>query len=345
MTRRRFVVRLAAAGIAAVLATGCVTQPMDDETVLELATERLGETPESLDPAEAKRVVVGAEKLGRRHAGKSKDADKVVWTKGGPTDAGDDKGGLIRDGDAEPAEDDDQSGQTQPDPAGGSDSGSTDDQQDDERRSRPSGDGDGGSGGDTGPQDGSSSGGDGDDGRGSNPSPKPDDEPDPKPEPKPTPAYSAIAAVGDREGDASGQSPRYADVRQLLIESDGKNARVTVAVAGRIPSQLAEGEVQGLGVDFYRSSERESDYQLFADGDDTGWRAFLQTQDGLVQYPGTFSIGGRVFVFKVPWSALGGRKRADVDMFIDWSQKDAGPLNKAGNDRAPDKGRVSVQPQ
>jgi hypothetical protein len=161
--------------------------------------------------------------------------------------------------------------------------------------------------------------------------------------PAPAP-FSPIADVVDAGDDASGQSPAYADIRQLLLESNGTRARVTVAVTGAIPGALGEGEVQGVGIDFYRTDDGESDYQLYAIGSEEGWRAYLQTPEGLVQYPGSFAVGGRVLVFNVPWSALGGRKPADVDMFIDWSKRDT-PLNKAGNDRAPQDGRIRVTPQ
>jgi hypothetical protein len=129
----------------------------------------------------------------------------------------------------------------------------------------------------------------------------------------------------------------------LLIESDGRNIRVTVAFAGKIPSVLGAEEVEGVGIDFFRTSERESDYQLFADGGSDGWTAYLDTPDGFVQYPGTFAVGGRVLQFVVPWSALGGAKAADVAAFVDWSEK-GDLLNPASNDGVPDEGRIAVKP-
>ena len=352
MNRRRIAIRLAAAAAMAALASGCITQPMD-ETIVELATEELGETPSPIVDDEADRVVSEARDLNRRNAETDSDPDRVVWTKRDTVGEEPTEGGLIRDDssdvEAEPREetsqntstDDDGSG----DRAGGDDdrSGSAGDD------ARPTGGGSaggdgGGSGGDGSGGDGS--GGDGkardDDGDGAGDGKG--EEPAPTPKPQPEDEFTALAGASDESGDASGQAPRFADIRQLLIESDGKRARVTVAVAGRIPGALEADEVQGVGVDFYRTDERESDYQLFADGDDSGWRAFLHTPDGLVQYPGSFGIGGRVFVFEVPWSALGGKKAADVDMFIDWSKKGT-PVNKATSDQAPEKDRMRVTPQ
>ena len=162
------------------------------------------------------------------------------------------------------------------------------------------------------------------------------------PRQQPSP-FRVVGKVADEQDDPSGSSPAYADIRQLLLESNGTAARVTVAVAGRIPGALADGEVEGIGIDFYRSDGRESDFQLFVTGNSGGWEAFLHTPQGVIGYPGRFAIGGRVLVFQLPWSALGGPRSADVGMFVDWSQERT-VLNAVGNDRAPDDGRISVRP-
>ena len=323
--------RVALAVLCAVLASGCVLQPVD-ETALTGLDPQLGATPAPLDPAQAERAADEATSLTRR---KTSGAQRRDWIWTAPTEDPTPPargGGLIReeltpqpvrqpqrratddprkpaaDAQREPAEEvrrpradaDDEPEREQPRPP----------RRNDEPRDR-----------------------------------EPVEERPPASDPKPPaePAFRAIAGVADPGGDASGQSPAYADIRQLLIESDGTDARVTVAVAGDIPDALTEGEVQGIGVDFYRTDGTESDYQLFVDGDDGGWRAFLQTPDGIVQYPGSFGVGGRVFVFELPWSSLGGRKAADVDLFIDWSKRKS-PLNDSGNDRAPQDGRVRVDP-
>jgi hypothetical protein len=116
-----------------------------------------------------------------------------------------------------------------------------------------------------------------------------------------------------------------------------------MVMMGDLPAALADGEVQGIGINFYRSESRESDYQLFADGGYKGWRAFLHTPDGIVAYPGTFGVGANVLVFEVPWSALGGKKAVNVGSFVDWSQKGT-VLATSGNDRAPNDGTVTVRP-
>lgn len=333
----RLLARIAAAGLVGALATGCVTQPLD-ESALELATERMGATPAALDDAEAKQVADEAQTLSRRHAKGPQRRDGGVWTAPRRGGAGAKQGGgLVR---VDATEDSDPSG-------GGDDSQVRRDSGEDQPRESQD------DGGDKTSDDGKTAGDDdrsgaddpvasGDDRDGDTPAGEGSSSPRPRPSPRPS--FQAIAGASDPGDDASGQSPRYADIRQLVVESDGTNARVTVAVAGDIPQALNEGEVQGIGVDFYRSNDKESDYQLFVDGDDEGWRAYLHTPNGIVDYPGSFGIGGRVFVLELPWSALGGRKPADVNMFIDWSQRDT-PLNKAGNDRAPNGDRVRVDPR
>jgi hypothetical protein len=156
-------------------------------------------------------------------------------------------------------------------------------------------------------------------------------------------AFAEVLAFDDRPGDASGEAPPYGDIQRVVVQSNGTIARVSVVFAGDLPPALADGEVQGVGVDFYRSEGRESDYQLFADGGYKGWRAFLHTPDGVVSFPGAFRVGGSAMVFEVPWSALGGKKAAGLTVFSDWSQKRT-LLNAVGNDRAPNSGRATVRP-
>ena len=163
------------------------------------------------------------------------------------------------------------------------------------------------------------------------------------PAPAAAAAFVELAALDDRPGDASGDAPAYADVDRVVIDSNGATARVSLVFAGNLPPVLADGEVQGIGVDFYRSGGRESDFQLFADGGYKGWRAFLHGPEGVVPFQGTFRVGGNVMVFEVPWASVGGTDPADVTVFSDWSQERA-LINAVGNDRAPNSGKMTVRP-
>jgi hypothetical protein len=143
-------------------------------------------------------------------------------------------------------------------------------------------------------------------------------------------------------GDAGISAPPYADFESVLIEDDGTNARVTVEMKGTIPQKLSEAqdEVEGLGVDLFReANQRESDYQLFADGEPDGWFAYLDAPSGLVNYPGTFSLDHNRMVFIVPWSSLGGMSGKLFSAFCDWS-KSGTILNKVSEDHAPDSGKT-----
>ena len=118
---------------------------------------------------------------------------------------------------------------------------------------------------------------------------------------------------------------------------------MTVTVNGGVPSRLAKGEVEGLGVDIDRGSNTKNGYQLFASGDSRGWFAYLDTPKGFVEYPGTFGLGGPTFVFEVPWPSLGGRLAGRFDAFIDWSGP--GKVHRPfGEDAAPDQVTVPFRP-
>ena len=156
-------------------------------------------------------------------------------------------------------------------------------------------------------------------------------------------AFVELAALDDPRGDASGEAPAYGDIQRVIVQSDATTARVSVVFAGELPPALADGEVQGVGVDVDRSEGPESDYQLFADGGHSGWRAFLRGPGGVVPFQGAFRVGGNVMVFEVPWAALGGSDPADVTVFSDWSQERT-LINAVGNDRAPNSGKITVRP-
>jgi hypothetical protein len=130
--------------------------------------------------------------------------------------------------------------------------------------------------------------------------------------------WHQLARLEDPVAD-HGNGPAYADLTGFTFsEHDGELA-TSIDFAAVVPGQLADREVQGVGIDFYRSSSDESDYQIFLDGGSRGWRAFLQTPDGFVDFPGTFSVHGRTLDVVVPWSAVGGREDAQVGVFSDWS--------------------------
>lgn len=155
-----------------------------------------------------------------------------------------------------------------------------------------------------------------------------------------TAGWRTVLIFDDPIGDSEpGGAPGHADLAGLRIADSGSRARVTVTMAAPVPARLAGGEVVGVGVDFFRSGS-ESDYQVFLDGGAHGWRAFLQTPDGFVRFPGTLAIAAQRLVVELPWSALGDAPRAGVAVFADWSSGDT--LRSTSYDRAPGQGTRSL---
>jgi hypothetical protein len=146
-------------------------------------------------------------------------------------------------------------------------------------------------------------------------------------------AWAELAALDDPAGD-HGNGPAYADLRQVGLYENGGELAVTVSLAGAVPARLADREVQGVGIDLFRSGSDESDYQVFLDGGGHGWRAFLRSPDGFVEFPGSFTVRGRDLRVVVPWSSLGGRADAEVSVFSDWSSG-VGRLSADGTPRVP----------
>ena len=149
-----------------------------------------------------------------------------------------------------------------------------------------------------------------------------------------------LLQVDDGAGD-SGHDTAYADaVRLTVVETDDR-AVVTVDVAGGIPDPLPPDEVMGVGVDLFLGTSNESDYQLFADGSDDGWFAYLHTPDGIAGFPGTFRLGGQRMVFEIPWSAVGNPTSGRISAFADWSRSGGAALNPFSEDFVPDSGTRS----
>jgi hypothetical protein len=139
------------------------------------------------------------------------------------------------------------------------------------------------------------------------------------------------------------KAPSYADLRLVSLQDNGDQLRVEIVLNGRLPAQAASNETLGIGLDLYRpGTRRESDYQLFADGEPDGWFAYLDTPKGFVRYPGAFGLGGNRIVFTVPWSAVGSPTRGRYSAFVDWSQRSSGLTgNEASNDYTPAVGTAS----
>jgi len=144
-------------------------------------------------------------------------------------------------------------------------------------------------------------------------------------------SWDDLVTLDDQAGD-HGNGPGYADLTGVTFsEADGMLA-ATVTVDATVPAALADREVEGVGIDLFRSSSDESDYQVFLDGGRHGWRAFLQTPDGFVDFPGTFTVRGRTLQVAVPWSAVGGREDAEASVFVDWASG-VGRLSTDGTTR------------
>lgn len=159
----------------------------------------------------------------------------------------------------------------------------------------------------------------------------------------PAAPFTTFLTMPDGAGDAGLGSPAYVDLRSVTLADNGTSLRVTVEMDGTLPAATASGESMGIGVDLYRAAtHRESDYQLFADGESDGWYAYLDTPKGFVHYPGTFALGGRTLVFTVPWSAVGNPTNGRTSAFADWTERSSAPTgNPSSNDYVPTLGTTS----
>jgi hypothetical protein len=159
----------------------------------------------------------------------------------------------------------------------------------------------------------------------------------------PTAPFTTFLTMPDGANDAGLGSPAYADLRMVTLADNGTSLRVTVEMDGALPAATATGESMGIGVDLYRAAtKRESDYQLFADGESDGWFAYLDTPRGFVRYPGTFALGGRTLVFTVPWSSVGNPQSGRTSAFADWTQRSSAPTgNPSSNDYVPTLGTTN----
>lgn len=151
-----------------------------------------------------------------------------------------------------------------------------------------------------------------------------------------TRSFHSIGSATDKRGDQGVEGPGYADIVAVSIKDNGASARVFVHTATDLPRQPQSGELIGVGVDLWRNpSHRESDYQLFAEADEDGWFAHLQTPRGLVRYPGEFRLSRRRLVFEVRWRHLGDLRSGGFRAFADWSMRRVA-LNAASGDSTPD---------
>lgn len=151
------------------------------------------------------------------------------------------------------------------------------------------------------------------------------------------PTFRRVGSIEDERDDAGAGVPGYADLLAIGIEDDGHSARITVRVASSPPDPMPDGEQMGVGVDLYRRDTAESDYQVYAQGTEDGWLAYLATPEGIVEYPGRFAMGGARLVFTVPWSSLDGIRGTRFSGYTDWD-RERPVLNEVGADRAPARG-------
>lgn len=153
--------------------------------------------------------------------------------------------------------------------------------------------------------------------------------------------FRTIGEARDARDDAGLAAPPYADLARVRVQDDGRAMRAVVDLGEAVPSPFPSGEQIAVGVDFYRSaSQQESDYQVYAIGDEEGWLAYLDTPRGFVEYPGRFELGGGRLAFTVPWASIGGMPAGSFSSFLDWDREQP-VVNAAAADRAPDTGRAA----
>lgn len=116
-----------------------------------------------------------------------------------------------------------------------------------------------------------------------------------------------------------GDGPDYADLAQVSLHEQDGRVRMHVTLARAVPRRLRAREAQAVGIDLFRTSSDHGDFQVLLDGGRGGWRAFLHTPDGYVDFPGLFSVDGRNLRVDLPWDAIGGRDAAEVSAFVEWS--------------------------
>jgi hypothetical protein len=154
-----------------------------------------------------------------------------------------------------------------------------------------------------------------------------------------TPAgpFRTFATLTDGRSDAGLSTPAYADLRLVTLAANDRDLRVTVVVDGELPQLVGADDTMGIGVDLYPSrAQRESDFQLFVDGQPEGWYAYLDTPRGFVRYPGTFALGGSRLVFIVPLTTVRSPVVGRFSAFVDWSRRSSGLTgNASSNDYAP----------
>jgi hypothetical protein len=158
-----------------------------------------------------------------------------------------------------------------------------------------------------------------------------------------TAPYRDFVSLTDPSGDAGVGAPAYVDLRGVTLADTGTMLLATVTLDGFVPRVAEPADTIGIGVDLYPpGTGRESDYQLFADGEPDGWFAYLQTPRGFVHYPGTFAVTGNRLVFTVPLTSVGSPDTGRVSAFADWSRRSSSVTgNPSSNDYAPTLGTTS----
>ena len=154
--------------------------------------------------------------------------------------------------------------------------------------------------------------------------------------------FRAIGSAADRLNDHGALAPGYTDLVGVQLLDVNVDARAIVTYDAPIPNPMPAGEQMAVGVDLYRASPGtgDSDYQLFALGNEDGWLAFLDTPTGFVDYPGAFAIQGSSLVFQVPWSFLGNIRGKSFSTFSDWDRVQP-VVNRVAEDRVPDFGTAN----
>lgn len=141
--------------------------------------------------------------------------------------------------------------------------------------------------------------------------------------------FRRSASADDALGDAGPTAPATGDLVGIRVDDGGDRGRFVVTMGAPLPPALGEGETIGVGVELTGGGTSDG-HQLFVQGDESGWLAYLYAPGGFVEYPGDFAIAGPQLVLTVPWSALG-KDTQSASVFSDWSRPVVA-VNQGGSD-------------
>lgn len=136
---------------------------------------------------------------------------------------------------------------------------------------------------------------------------------------------SSIVDDSDSDAKKEGVTPSYAEATRASIIGLGENFKLTLTVAGDLPSAMPNDQTHMIIAFGITGSSQDEGYSFGAQCTPEGWQPYAGGKDDSAEeFPGTLEVSGNKIEMVVPWDYIRGPRALEWYAASNWFSQIAG---------------------